>query len=128
MELLLLWGVQLCNYLQKLDLITKQYIIYSMSVLILNQRLIKRGVQLFYSSKDLSSCLSHIYSSQESITLTSKPDKLKKSRMLGTTEKTISYNKLAWAKQLHYQVSQWLLHCNKVGGGGCKNYFPLRCL
>lgn len=77
MELLLLRGVQLCGHLQVRSYNQILYI-YSMAVFILTQRLVKRDVQKFYSSKDLGSCLSHIYSSQESITLTSKPDKLKR--------------------------------------------------
>lgn len=42
----------------------------------LTQSLVKE-VQIFYSFKDLSSCPSHICFSQESITLPSKPGKLK---------------------------------------------------
>lgn len=88
-----------------------------MSVLILNQRLIKRGVQLFYSSKDLSSCLSHIYSSQESITLTSKPDKLKKSRMLQQKKQSAT---TSWHGQSNCIIRFHSDCCTVTGGGGVK--------
>lgn len=74
-----------------------------MSVLILTQSLIKRGVQIFYSSKDLSSCLSHIYSSQESITLTSKPDKLKSLGCL-VQQKNNLLQQASWSEQSNYSI------------------------
>lgn len=74
-----------------------------MSVLILTQSLIKRGVQIFYSSKDLSSCLSHIYSSQESITLTSKPDKLKSLGCL-VQQKNNLLQQASWSEQINYSI------------------------
>lgn len=101
------------------------YIIYSRSVSFLTRSFVRRGVQIFYSSKDLSSCLSHICSSQKSLTLISKSNKLK-SLECSVKHITISYKKATVSKAPAYQ-GYTVTYCNVTEKGG-KNYLPLRCL
>lgn len=86
------------------------YIIYFVSLIFNSKIYRKRGVQRFYSLKNLRSCHSNVCSSQKSITLTSRPNKLK-SLQCSVKHNHNQLQQESWSEQSNYLSGYTLLHC-----------------